>query len=206
MNDILERIRAKLQEFKEEEFRNPLIIECRNKIADFGEKLLFKMESEKIAEDDVNQLMGVFRYITDKYLEELPEIDDAAEEIDETADEDLVKKIMSERLGELSYSCEQSKLMICLTKLVNILDLEKIKEQSKQVTEKLEKLSEEELESRFKNLEKEWAKDPFVFEIGASVSRISLFEKLMGKQPELEEFWKELDQKSKDKGEATIDE
>lgn len=204
MNDILERIRAKLQKFKEEEFKNPLIIECRNKIADFGEKLLFKMESEEIVEDDVNQLMGVFRYITDKYLEELPEIDDAAEEIDETADEDLVKKIMSERLGELSYSCEQSKLMICLTKLVNILDLEKIKEQSKQVTEKLEKLSEEELESRFKNLEKEWAKDPFVFEIGASVSRISLFEKLMGKQPELEEFWKELNQKSKDKGEATI--
>ena len=204
MNDILERIRAKLQEFKEEEFRNPLIIECRNKIADFGEKLLFKMESEEIAEDDVNQLMGVFRYITDKYLEKLPEIDDAAEKIDVTADEDLVKKIMSERLGELSYSCEQSKLMICLTKLVNILDLDKIKEQSKQVTEKLEKLSEEELESRFKNLEKEWAKDPFVFEIGASVSRISLFEKLMGKQPELEEFWKELEQKSKDKGEATI--
>lgn len=199
MTNVLDRTKAKLQEFKEEEFQNLLIVECRNKVSAFGEEVLLKMEEANIEEEDVSQLMSVFVYITRKYLEALPEINSDMEENYEPCNTDEIKEMINEQKATASYACEYIRLNMMhmeLAWLILSFDFEKERPSLMERLKELQKIAEDEPEKQLKNIAKEREEDPdpYVCEIGTHVSKIRLFEKMMGKQPELEAVWKKIEE------------
>lgn len=190
MNKLIEKVKQNIEEFKSEEYTIPAVIESWQCIADKGEQFLGKLIEEDIDEDEIPQLMGVFQFVMRKYIDVLQESEDIKDfdKFDESMTKDEIMEEYRESMENLKAVLESTRLSGSLFRLAVVYDFEKMKNRAHRVDEKLQKLSDEKQEDMIENLEKELDENPFIFEIGATLSSVRLFVKLMGEQPELEKY------------------
>jgi len=181
---IIEMIKGKTEKLRNAEYKFPETSECRDKIADLWECFCQRTEVADISEDDMRGLVSVLDFLTVKYYD-VPEKDNNLEFSDNMSVEDVRKN-----LDEWVYTCESIRLMLVQhgfsSKLI-LQDRDNILEKFEKLKENLEKASREEI---FEQIVDAQTEDPWIFEVGASVSTIRKFEELMGEHPEITEVLK----------------
>lgn len=186
-NSIIEMIREKAEKIRNEEYRFPEFVECRDKTADCWELFCQKTEEADISEDDMRQLVFVLDFLSGKYYEALPK-----REFNTEDKEDMTIEEIKESFSEAHYMCESMRLMVAQRMLLlsrcMVVDSGSLREKFEALKEKLETISEEEIVQKIADAPE---KDPWIFEIGAPVSIVRKFEELMGEHPEITEVLKE---------------
>lgn len=183
---IIEMIKEETEKLRSEEYRFSEFSEYRDKIADLWECFCQRTEEVDVSEDDMRGLVSVLDFLTVKYYEALPQRANTAKFSDNMSIEEA-----RENLNEMLYMCESAKFMFVQlgfsSKLIQ-LDRGNLLEKIEALKEKAATISEDEI---YEQIVEAQTKDPWIFEVGASVSTILKFEELMGEHPEITEVLKE---------------
>lgn len=178
---IIEKIREKILEIRNTEYRFTECGECRDRIAALWEGFCQRTEEANLSDADMRAFVGILVYLTQKYYQALPQ-KDCNSEFDENTSIEEVKA----NLNAMSYMCESARLMFVQSVLLSVIthDREHILEMLENIKEKLAAVQEEEICEQIAEAQ---TKDPWIFEVGARVSTIRKFEELMGEYPEITE-------------------
>lgn len=178
---IVDHIKEETEKLKKEEFSFPEIVECRNKISDSWELFCQKAEAANMSEDDMRSLVFVLTFLTQQYYEALPQ-----RECNSECSETITREETLRKLDGLRYVLESTRLMHVQTTLIGNDFFSNDKEKVNKVLKKMKKngkhISKEEMLQKIVDAQ---TKDPWIPEIGASVSTIRRFEELMGEYPEI---------------------
>ena len=134
-----------------------------------------------VKEEDMRQLIFVLTFLTKEYYEALPKRDSTTEYPERMTLEEAKRSI-----DEIRYVCESARLMYVQSVLFRgpffSYDAEKMGKKIEAIKEKAKHVSEEEMLQKIVDAQ---TKDPWIPEIGASVSTTRRFEELMGEYTEI---------------------